>query len=65
MTLDDVLSHYANIYQFSKQTGMSHNSFYNWKERGYIPIVSQIKLERLSGGVLVANLSHTVKDDAR
>lgn len=63
MTIDDVLKHYGSIYRFCKETGMSHNSYYNWRERGYIPIVSQMKLERLTSAVLKANLSHTVKDD--
>lgn len=65
MRLKDVLDHYGNIYRFERDSGMSHNSYYNWARRGYIPIVSQIKLERLTEGKLQADLSHTVKDESR
>jgi hypothetical protein len=52
MTVDDVLSHFRNSYQFSKQTGMSINNIRNWRLKGYIPISSQLKLQKISNGVL-------------
>lgn len=58
MTIEEVLDHYGSTYRFSEITGMSHANIPNWKKRGYIPIESQIRLERLSEGALRADLSH-------
>ena len=63
MTIDDVLEFFKSGYRFNKLTGISCNSFYTWKAQGFIPIVSQMKIERLTEGALKANTSHTVKDD--
>jgi hypothetical protein len=63
MTLQEVLNHYGTGYKFAKATKISTNSFYDWVKRGYIPIGSQMKIERLTKGLLKANLSHVSKDD--
>lgn len=61
MILDEVKAFYGSGYMFEKKTGMHHANYRNWKEKGYIPIESQIKLERLSGGVLRADLGNCGK----
>ena len=63
MTIDDVIKFFGSGYSFNKKTKISCNSFYTWKAKGYIPIVSQMKIERLTAGALKANLNHAVKDD--
>ena len=55
MTIDELLNMYGSGYKFSKQTGISTNSFYAWKARGFIPIVSQMKIQELTEGKLRAN----------
>ena len=56
MTIDDVLNFYKTSYGLEKITKMSHANISNWKARGYIPIATQMKLERLSSGALKADL---------
>lgn len=58
MKIDDVITYYRNAYQFSKRTKMSINNIRNWKKMGHIPIASQVKIEKISNGVLKANLEH-------
>lgn len=56
MTISDVLNYYHSGYRFHQITKISTQSFYAWKKRGYIPIVSQMLIERLSEGALKASL---------
>ena len=62
MTIDDVVRYYVNSYQFNKRTKMSINNIRNWKKLGHVPISSQMKLEKLSNGVLKASLEHATND---
>ena len=55
MTINDVLEYYGSGYKFHQITKISTQSFYAWKKRGYIPIVIQMAIERLSNGALKAN----------
>lgn len=58
MTLDDLKKEFKNGNQFYLQTGMSHATWINWFERyQYIPIQSQMKLEKLTNGRLKASLN--------
>jgi hypothetical protein len=57
MTIDELKEYFGSSYHFKKVTGMSASSFLNWCNWGYIPVVSQIKLERLTGGKLKADFS--------
>lgn len=65
MILDDVLKHFGNAYKFGKTSGMCVNNIYNWRNMGYIPIVSQMRLEALTNGVLKADMAHTVNNALR
>ncbi len=58
MTTDEVKDYYMNSYQFRKMTSMSPQSFMNWMKWGFVPIISQMKLQILSGGKLQASLEH-------
>lgn len=62
MTINDILQHYGTGYRFSKETLISTQSFYDWKKRGYIPIGSQMKIERITDGALKADLNHVNKE---
>lgn len=63
MTIDDVLNYYGTSYNMEQCTGMRSTNVPNWKARGYIPIASQMRLERLSEGELTADLSHCNKEE--
>lgn len=55
MTFEDILEYYKTQYNFHKLTGMSVNTFKNWQVLGYIPMRSQLVLERLTDGILTAH----------
>ena len=59
MTINEVREYYGNCNQFMKRTGMSSSSFLNWVTSGFVPIISQHKLEILTNGELVARLGDT------
>lgn len=59
MTFDDVVKYFGNKYRASKACGFSVSTPYSWQERGFIPMESQEKIERLTGGELKANYEHT------
>lgn len=52
MIPEQVKQHYGTLYRFNKETKMSCNSLANWLKWGYIPLLSQIKLEALTHGQL-------------
>lgn len=56
MTLDEIKSFFGNAYRFSKATGMSCSNYNLWRDKGFIPMRSQVKLESLSGGELKAQI---------
>ena len=57
MTLKEVKDYYKSSYAFQIQTGMKHGNWYNWNKKGYIPLLSQLRLEKLTNGELKANLA--------
>ena len=58
MTFEEVSNYYVTGYNFHKSTGMSHANFVSWKQKGYVPICTQIKLEKMTNGALKASLDH-------
>lgn len=62
MTLDDIKKYFGTSYQFHKKTGMNHSNYLNWDIKGFVPIKTQLKLERLTRGALKADLAHIDRD---
>ena len=58
MTVDDVIAYFGSLYKVRDKTDFSMRTAYNWRERGFIPIKSQIRLEKITKGALKADLSH-------
>lgn len=54
MKPSDVRQYYGSSYNFRKQTKMSGTSLQNWVRWGFVPFVSQKKIEELTNGKLVA-----------
>ncbi|MGL6123266.1 MAG: hypothetical protein ACRC1W_09670 [Shewanella sp.] len=52
MTVDEIKRYFGSGYVFEQQTKMSHVNLLNWKRRGYVPLESQKKIERLTSGAL-------------
>lgn len=55
MTPNEVKEFYGNGYRFNKKTGMSPASLLNWLRWGYVPLISQAKLQKLTEGKLNAS----------
>ena len=57
MTFDQVKQYYGNSNQFELKTGMSHTNWINWERvYGYVPIESQMRIEKFTNGELKASL---------
>ena len=59
MTYDEVIKYFGNKYRASKSLGFSVSTPYSWKDRGFIPMESQERIEKLTGGQLKADYEHT------
>lgn len=57
MTIDEVKQYFVNWYRYENLTGLSHSNHLYWRKIGYIPILTQNKLEKLTGGALVSRYS--------
>ena len=57
MLIEEVKDYFAhNASKMQRITGVNRNSMRNWEKKGYIPIQTQVKLERLTEGKLKARL---------
>ena len=56
MTFEEVKKYFGSGYKFEEVTKMSHVNFVNWGRRGFIPIESQLTIQRATNGVLRASL---------
>lgn len=65
MTIDDVLTYFVKVYRLTKKTGIAQGTVTNWKKKGYIPIETQMRLEKLTNGDLKADLAHCVYKDRK
>jgi len=50
----EVRRYFKSQYNFHKVTGMSAASLGNWLKWGFVPILSQLKLEKITNGELKA-----------
>lgn len=60
MTPADVKNYFGNGYKFNKLTKMSASTLANWLEWGYVPLLAQLKLQKLTNGKLTANLKRNL-----
>lgn len=58
MTLQDIKLYFGSGYRFNKITNMSPTSWTNWFKQGYIPIRSQMMIEKATDGALKADIKH-------
>ena len=62
MTYDEVVQHYGTAYKVSKDGGFSRGAPYNWKKQGFIPIETQMLIEKRTDGKLKASLLHCERE---
>ena len=58
MKPEEVKKYYRTKYNFHKETGIAANTLGNWLKSGFIPEGQQCKIERLTNGLLKADLNH-------
>lgn len=59
MTINDVLIHFRTSYNMGVVTGISFSNVQYWKKIGFIPYKMQLRLEKLTKGVLKASIDDT------
>lgn len=60
MTLEEMKLSYGSIYKAMQDIGLQYSNANYWKKIGYIPINTQLKIEKITQGRLIASL-----DDCR
>jgi hypothetical protein len=65
MKIKDLIDMFATGYAFHKETGLPASSWHNWNKYGYIPILSQLKIEMQTNGKLKASLADAPKPKKR
>lgn len=63
MTIDDIKKEYGTMYRFFKEVGLSEGNSGYWAKVGFIPIVTQLRIERLTKGRLKASLNDCGKEE--
>lgn len=61
MKIEDVMVYFGSARNMERKIRISHSSMTNWRERGYIPIETQVRIQRLTEDMLKADLSHCIK----
>lgn len=56
MTIDEVITYFGSAWKMNQKIGMAHQNINNWKRYGFIPIMTQMKIEKLTDGELKASL---------
>jgi hypothetical protein len=60
MTLNEIYEHYDFCWsRAAKSLGFGLTALHNWRKKGYIPIRSQLIIEKRTMGVFRADLKHT------
>lgn len=54
MKVEDLKEYFGSFYKAARFLNISEQSTMNWKRKGYIPIASQMKIEKLTQGALKA-----------
>lgn len=58
MTIDDIKGYFGSTYKFSKKTGMAHTNYWHWTKKGYVPFMTQKRIEEITKGALIADYKH-------
>ena len=57
MTLDEIYTHFnQNWAEVARELKIGTTTLQNWQRKGFIPIVSQIKIDERSDGLFVARI---------
>lgn len=54
MTLEEVIEYYGNQSKVARALHISRAALTEWKKRGYVPLVQQYRLEKITKGKLKA-----------
>lgn len=54
MNIDDLISHFGSQVEAARKLGVTQPSLSNWKSRGRIPLLQQLRIQHLTRGKLKA-----------
>lgn len=64
MLLEELYDYYQKTWaNVMRETKVGSTSIQNWKKQGFIPILSQLKIEKRTKGMFVAKLEHARPQD--
>lgn len=55
MTLEEIKNHFGTARNFMMKTGMCHSNFHKWQKKGYVPRLTQQRIEEITQGLLKAD----------
>lgn len=58
MKFDEVVAYFKTGYNLHKLTGLSHNRIGDWRKKGFVPIIAQMRIEKATEGALMASFDH-------
>ncbi|MBP6354093.1 MAG: hypothetical protein KA318_00185 [Nitrosomonas sp.] len=62
MTIDQAISHFGSASELCRALGIPLQNYTHWKNRGYIPLVAQYKIEKITNKKLKASEADTKKN---
>lgn len=65
MYLKEIKEHFITYKNAMKKIGLSQGAYLHWRQWGYIPYHQQVKIERLTNGVLKASTEGLPDDNRR
>lgn len=63
MTLEEIYKYYGSAKACARELGVAKNTPLHWKSIGYIPMKRQIEIEKLTNGMLKADMKHTKREE--
>ncbi len=63
MRIKELLEYYGTHANIMRETKVGSTSIVNWKKQGFIPILSQLKIEKVTRGLFVARLEDARRQD--
>lgn len=55
MSIDEAIKYFGNGNKLCNALGLSRANITDWRNKGYIPMIQQLRLEKLTSGELKAD----------
>lgn len=57
MNLNQLKNHFVTWQNLMAKLGLSENAYIHWRKNGYVPYHQQLRIEKLTNGLLKADLN--------